>query len=189
MKIHVDQLSDEPRSYSFEADADWWLEREVDPGLREVLSEPVTQTVVASLMGASLYLEGRTESAFSLACSRCLERYRHPFSEPFRLVLEPAGRRVPSDPEGARQLAENGLYASDELEYGWFEGSELTLDDYFAELVALLVPVQPLCRDDCLGLCPSCGADRKSKACTCVQAPVNQPFAGLAALRDKLANG
>jgi uncharacterized protein len=79
------------------------------------------------------------------------------------------------------------LYVSDELEYGWFAGPELTLDDYFAELVALQVPVQPLCRDDCLGLCPSCGADRNREACACVQTPVNQPFAGLAALRDKLA--
>ena len=136
---------------------------------------------------ASVYLEGSTEAVLTLACSRCLERYRHAFSEVFRLVLEPAGDRVPADPEGARQLSENGLYVSDELEYGWFAGPELVLDDYFAELVALHVPVQPVCREDCLGLCSVCGVDRNRKPCSCVETPVHQPFAGLAALRDKLA--
>lgn len=187
MKIQVAGISEEKRAFAFSADTAWWEERGTDPRLHEALGEPVSLGVSASQLGASIYLEGRLDGELSLTCSRCLERYRHEFLDRFRLVLEPAGDRVPADPEGADQLARNGLYVSEELEYGWFQGGELTLDDFFAELVALAVPVQPVCRDDCRGLCPSCGVNRNEISCECEEGSGNRPFAALAGLRDKLA--
>ena len=31
----------------------------------------------------------------------------------------------------------------------------------------LALPMQPLCRPDCQGLCPSCGIDRNVDTCQC----------------------
>lgn len=187
MKIQVAGISEEERAFAFSAEAAWWEERGADPGLREALGEAVSLGVTATELGASIYLEGGLEGELSLTCSRCLERYRHEFLDRFRLVLEPAGDRVPADPEGANQLARNGLYVSEELEYGWFQGGELTLDDFFAELVALTVPVQPVCRDNCRGLCPRCGVNRNEISCECEKGSANHPFTALAGLREKLA--
>jgi uncharacterized protein len=98
-------------------------------------------------------------------------------------VLEPAGDRVPADPEGAAALAQEGLYLADELESGWFRGPEILLDRFVGEMLALGVPVQPLCQEDCRGLCPRCGIDRNLEACTCTELKPASPFAVLASLK------
>jgi uncharacterized protein len=99
-------------------------------------------------------------------------------------VLEPAGDRVPADPEGAAALAQEGLALADELESGWFRGPEIHLDRFVGEILTLAVPVQPLCREDCRGLCPRCGIDRNAASCACAEERPASPFAVLAALRD-----
>ena len=45
------------------------------------------------------------------------------------------------------------------------------------------LPLAPLCRPDCAGLCPSCGADRNEGPCGCVPAAANGRWAALDALR------
>jgi uncharacterized protein len=123
------------------------------------------------------------EGAFDLECGRCLARYRQPLRESFRLVLEPAGTRVPGDPEAAQALARDGLCLGDELETGWYRGAEIQVDSLCLELIALALPVQPLCREDCAGLCPRCGADRNTTPCECAELRPESPFAALASLR------
>ena len=43
-------------------------------------------------------------------------------------------------------------------------------------------PSVPLCRPDCLGLCPTCGADRNEEPCTCAE-PGDPRWAALDVLR------
>jgi uncharacterized protein len=50
------------------------------------------------------------------------------------------------------------------------------------DAIVLELPMAPLCRDDCRGLCPQCGADRNESECGCV-APVDQRWANLDVLR------
>jgi uncharacterized protein len=45
----------------------------------------------------------------------------------------------------------------------------------------LALPMKPLCRADCQGLCPACGANRNVAPCTCAPKP---PDPRLAVLRD-----
>ena len=186
MKIWVDRLTDTPTLLRFSVTPSWVAERfGADPEHRiEGLTEDVTFEARARRMGADVYLEGEVAGALELACSRCLTRYRGPIRERFRLVLEPAGDRVPADPEGAATLAHEGLYLADEIESGWFRGAEIQLDRFVGEMLALAVPVQPLCRDDCRGLCPRCGVDRNVASCGCSEARPESPFAVLASLRS-----
>lgn len=39
------------------------------------------------------------------------------------------------------------------------------------DAILLDLPLAPLCREDCAGLCPVCGIDRNEERCTCVAAP------------------
>jgi hypothetical protein len=121
VKLHVDRLSDSPTPFRFELTPAWW--REVSGGSEndaEGVAEGFAAELHAHKMGADVYLEGELRGALALECGRCLARYRQPVREAFRLVLEPAGDRIPADPEGAAALARDGLYLSDELEAGWF---------------------------------------------------------------------
>jgi uncharacterized protein len=54
------------------------------------------------------------------------------------------------------------------------------------EAVLLAVPEAPLCRQDCPGLCPQCGADRTTTVCSCVTETRDERWAALDALRGKL---
>lgn len=190
MKILVDRVSETPTPHEFHVSPGWWQEL-VEQGSpdRDALSEPLSLTVSAHRMGQDLFLAGALDGATEATCSRCLERYRQPLHEGFRLVLEPAGSRVPADPEGAAALVRDGLYLSDELEAGWFQGSEIDLAGFVRELITLLLPVQPLCKEDCRGLCPRCGIDRNHETCECEDGNPASPFAALRKLRDEMSGG
>lgn len=186
MKLLVDRLSETPSSHTYAVTPAWWEEVSGQPeGTREGIGDGLEIELRAHRMGADLYLEGEVRGELSLECSRCLARYRPPVRERFRLVLEPAGDRVPADPEGAAALARDGLYLSDELETGWYRGSEIELGAFFREVIALLFPVQPLCREDCRGLCPHCGIDRNLETCSCPETRRPSPFEALRGLRIK----
>ena len=44
---------------------------------------------------------------------------------------------------------------------------EIDLEPLARETVVLELPQAPLCREDCLGLCPDCGVDRNEGTCSC----------------------
>jgi uncharacterized protein len=179
MKISIDRLQETPTAFAFQGDSRWWGAR-----IPEHQDRPFQIEVRAHRMGEDVYLEGRLEGDLELACSRCLALHRYALSEPFRLVLEPAGAREPADPEGAASLARYGLCLGDELEAGWFRGSEIDLAAFLFELASLAVPVKPLCSEDCRGLCSSCGADLNESPCDCSEIRPDSPFAVLGTLRD-----
>lgn len=182
MKLPVDQLTDAPQEFRLRPEPGWWLAlRASMPELPED-PERFRFELRAHRMGRDLFLEGRVEGELELACGRCLSRYRHALREEFRLVLEPAGERVPTDPEGAESLARDGVWLCDELDSGWFQGHELDLGPCIREVIALALPLQPLCREECRGLCPRCGVDRNTEQCGCAP-PRHSPFAVLEALK------
>lgn len=185
MKILVDRLTSSPQAFAFEAGTAWW--RAVVPPQRDLppeLEEPFRVEGRAYRVADDLVVEGEVRGGLPLECGRCLARYREAIREPFRLLLEPAGARVPADPEGAEALARYGMCLSEELEAGWYRGSEIDLSGFVREIVCLAIPVQPLCREDCAGLCPRCGIDRNVGTCECPETTVDSPFAVLKALRS-----
>lgn len=190
MQLLIDRLTETPRVLTFGA----------DPALRALLAQhlPEVDAVSAEALGVELraglaghdvIIDGVVEGAFSLECSRCLARYGPRFREPFRLVLEPAGDRVPADPEAAAALARDGMCLGDEPGIGWYSGPEIDLRSAVLELMQLALPVQPLCREDCRGLCPRCGVDRNVEECRCKAASPESPFAVLRALRGTSTEG
>lgn len=191
MKLLLDRLTGTPSAFDYEASAAWWRQRAAESREEplEVL-RPFQFRLQAHRMGEDVLCEGTVEGEVRVECSRCGSRYPLGLREAFRLALEPARNRIPADPESAEALARSGLCLGDEIEAGWFRGTEIELDAYFAELVALGLPVQPVCREDCRGLCPVCGADRNAAECDCVGVAEGEqresPFAVLATLRDDL---
>lgn len=185
MRLLVERITESPRAERFEASAEWWRERV--PPVRddepEVL-EPFVFELRVSKMGEDILIEGTMTGAIRVACSRCVERYRQPLREELRLVLEPAGVRVPADPEGAASLARDGLCLGDELELGWYRGHEIRLDGFLAEVIALSLPMQPLPPVDERGRCVECGVDRTRPVESIEHEKPESPFAVLASLRD-----
>lgn len=186
MKISVSRLTATPVAERYAPGEGWWRERfaaeKAAPGT-DWIAEPVFN-VSAAQLGQNIHLSGDFEGSIEPQCGRCLKRYRHALQSTFQLMLEPLGDHAPPDPEGGESLERDGIYLADELELGWYRGDELELDTFLGELIALAWPVQPVCRDDCPGLCPQCGVDRNLERCKCEVPKPESPFAVLEALRE-----
>lgn len=70
--------------------------------------------------------------------------------------------------------------AETEEEIRHLEGDLVNLEPVLRDSVVLDLPFQPLCRPDCLGLCPDCGADLNADPEHSHQAPVDPRWSGLA---------
>ncbi len=61
----------------------------------------------------------------------------------------------------------------------------LDLNELLREQFYLALPMKPLCREGCLGLCPQCGADRNTTSCDCRTDWQDPRFAALKTLVDQ----
>lgn len=194
MKIIVERLTQSPVTEVFEASASWWRERiSATRDLDCEILVPFQFSLRSYLIGSDVIFEGKCSGEIGVQCGRCLARYRHALRDSFRLVAAEARGRVPPDSEGCESLARNGLYLSDELESAWYKGAVIELDGFFTEVIAEMLPLHPVCREDCKGLCPVCGVSQNDTNCGCDVAGLTpkkeSPFAVLAQLRHRGAGG
>ena len=187
MQLRVDRLTHSPTPLQHRATPAWWAEwcrESADEAIETVeVAEDFVFDGRAHVMGEEVLLEGELRGVFDAQCGRCLKRYRGRLREPYRLLLEPLKERTPVDPEGVEALERYGMWLGEQLEAGFYRGKEIDLAPFYAEVVALAIPVQPICREDCAGLCPHCGIDRSEASCECVDTKPDSPFAALAALK------
>jgi len=111
--------------------------------------------------GDEIWIRGKVHTIALQQCSRCLVD----FSEILELEFEVFCAKLPQ----ARTMSPKGL---DEEDGGvhFHDGQVLSIDGEIREAVLLGLPMRPLCREDCAGLCPRCGEDRNQGPCRCVRA-------------------
>lgn len=123
-------------------------------------------------------------------CVRCLAEYEEPMQVPFaaeyRVKGQPKGvRGRVSDKPVSRSTRTGTAEAADSEDTDEdvypYDGERLEMVEMLREQVILSNPMQPLCRQDCLGLCQVCGQNRNHRLCGCLEQPDSSPFA---ALRD-----
>lgn len=110
---------------------------------------------------------------FELLCARCLDPIARSVEEHFDLIFRPSG--VDAE-QGERSISEA------ETEIGYYERSGLSLEDVVREQVLLSLPDRSLCRENCKGLCPRCGANRNEINCGCETKPVDSRWSALGGL-------
>ncbi len=64
-------------------------------------------------------------------------------------------------------------------------GDRLDLEPLARDAVLLGLPLAPLCREECRGLCPACGANLNEGDCACEPGAKDPRWAALDALRDR----
>jgi uncharacterized protein len=116
---------------------------------------------------------GHVTTALELACSRCLEAFRVPVDAAFDLLYLPAA----SEPTAGEQEVED-----DDLGTSYYRDGVIDLADLVREQFYLALPMKPLCRDACRGLCPECGTNLNTGACACTHAWDDPRLAPLKAL-------
>ena len=96
---------------------------------------------------------------------------------------KPAKAKDDQGKDGKDDADDLGLeLATDDLDVYPYTGDVIDLEPLVREQFVLAVPYAPLCKDDCLGLCPQCGVDRNLTACEC-EKPIDPRFAALQGLK------
>jgi uncharacterized protein len=127
---------------------------------------PLTGSFLATRISEGIYLSGVLQSRMDLECVRCLENADVPLNMQIdELFYYPPG----SAPEGAYVVGENGF---------------IDLAPLVHELAWLAVPMQPLCKPDCQGLCMECGHNLNLGDCGCEEEDIDPRLSVLKQLLD-----
>ena len=65
------------------------------------------------------------------------------------------------------------------------EQNFLDLTEGLGQALLSAFPIAPICKDDCLGICPICTVNRNTIQCSCAKSSVDPRWAGLAGLLEK----
>jgi uncharacterized protein len=124
-------------------------------------------------------VSGELSTTLVLPCARCLEPVKQDVQRKFDLLYRPLGVDA-----GREEMSVTGA----EAEISYYQGEGLELNDAVREQVLLAVPLKVICREDCKGLCPHCGANLNLEQCSCAE-PIEDPrWSALKELRSKLEN-
>ena len=119
-----------------------------------------------------LFFDGSVHGIATGTCARCLAPFPLDVAKDFSLVLTPEQRL-----RGEIELAAGDLAES------FYRGTEVDVTRLVYEQVLLALPTRPLCDEECRGLCPQCGVNRNTTACSCTVESGDPRFAVLRGLK------
>ena len=129
----------------------------------------------ASRKGEEVRVGGSLQTSVELRCDRCLGPVPVPVNVDFVANFVRAG-----DPAvEAKELHD------EDLEVSVYDGDSVDLDELVREQILLALPARQLCRDDCRGLCPSCGKNLNTESCDCARHETDPRWAALADIKDR----
>jgi len=182
LQLHVDDIKEqgllldfcEPPE-SFPALEELQLQGEVS------FDGPIVVTGRVQRVAGLVEIEGAVQAAARMPCGRCLEDVVLPLDARFSVTFS---RELPEvvDEEDGSELE----LSAEEMGLIPFSGDEIDLREAIQEQVVMALPLRPLCRPECLGLCPQCGADLNHEKCGCEEPVFNSKFGSL---RDFKING
>ena len=140
-------------------------------GELEVLDAPWLEFRAESGGRGGARIVGRLSATLRLECRRCLDDVPWPMEVAFDFRFDPAVREWEE---------EGGVFALDP------NAAALDLTRPLREEWLLAMPQYVVCRDDCRGLCPVCGADLNEFDCGCT---LDRADPRWDALREMVADG
>jgi uncharacterized protein len=148
MHLNVSQLLKEPigsrRSYQINEHI----------GADEINS--ITGDVTLTRTKSGVMVKGEMTASITAICSRCLKSIDYKVNYDFEEEALPSVTTA----EGLSSTSQSDNLTIDERHM-------LDLSEAMQQYALLTMPVKPLCRPDCAGICPSCGQDLNQGPCQC----------------------
>ena len=140
---------------------------DTDLPLSEAVEVDLTVTATAT---GQVVAQGGIQARLNCQCRRCLDPIDHRMAEQVTLVYTPTDELSDDDDPELRPL--------DPV------GQDLDLSGAVREETILAAPLYPLCRSECKGLCPGCGANHNEEECGCDLEEPDPRWDALRALHD-----
>ncbi len=132
----------------------------------EVISENVSIRLKIQPIGSDLKIDGTASARLREMCDRCLI--------PYEINVEPAFELM---------LTENDLPSdkTDDLDIYPFPSNqkEFNFGPVIRDALVLERAMKKVCKEDCKGLCPSCGINLNRGKCDCHQTEINERWSAL----------
>jgi uncharacterized protein len=142
---------------------------EIDDGVRAV--GPVQGQVKLTRTNRGILADARLRTQLQQECSRCLDDVVAPLSVRFVEEYYPTVDLRTGTPLKAPEGGTGFMMT---------EAHEVDLREAVRQSVLLEMPMKPLCRADCAGLCLHCGKNLNEGPCTCQDEPVDPRLSVLA---------
>jgi uncharacterized protein len=139
---------------------------------------PARGELTVTNTGRMLLLTGDVRVEVETECSRCLRPMRMIVEA--RLTEEFATR--PAGPQGQVTAIEDDEPFARVVDEDSFD---LDLTELLRQNVLVAMPLQPICAQECRGLCPHCGRDLNDGDCGCREQEPESPFSALRDLLNK----
>lgn len=128
-------------------------------------------------------LTGKAMVDFEATCGRCLQPLKESLILPLAAEFEPLWKGQITD-----------AWEREELYRANYEGQDVDLEEMLLEHIFPNLPTKLLCKEDCKGLCPSCGQNLNQASCACEEvaeeeAESHSPFAILSQLKFEETKG
>jgi uncharacterized protein len=140
---------------------------------------PVTWKGQVAYADPGFLLRARLSYEQSLTCIRCLAPILDTVASDVQLMVYVDRSAAAAGEHELHEKDMGVLFVPDEV---------LETELVLIEQLQLNIPMKPLCRADCAGLCPSCGADLNAlegRDCGCGK-DVDPRWGGLVALRERI---
>lgn len=173
MRIDLERIQEKP--FSWQETLEFSPEELAAPELAAL--GPVAVEGKLTFVESGYLLTGRLRYVPRLVCDRCLREVPETRDIPLELLVLTHAKA----PEAEEQELEEK-----DLSVVHLSGDILDTEPLVVEQIQLNIPMKPLCRPDCAGLCPVCGIDLNEESCDCERQTPDPRWAALAALKGRL---
>jgi len=170
VKLRVDHIKEQAKTFSLEEPIAGFPALSAAEQAEECrFLTPVKSEITVVREFDHIRVDGRAETSVMLKCSRCLGEYEQSLSSHFTLFYT---KGVVGQEEEV-ELGEHDLVSVP------YQGDELDFAPEIEEQVLMELPLKPLCKDDCQGLCTVCGTNLNLGMCGCDRTPSNFKLSAL----------
>ncbi len=159
IKIRISGLSNGLHDYHFSAEPS-------EIGLEPNFATPVEIDVVLDKSTRQVYLKASLSTSGKFICDRCTDEFELALATKYNVFyLYDEGSAGSIPPEEVQVITPDTVH--------------LELSEDVRQFVLLSVPLKLLCREECKGLCPRCGANWNTAHCNCKQDASDSPWQSL----------
>ncbi len=185
MKINVTRIPDEGLEIDF-SEKEGWLQEKLHHTLaKEHQAEDKIWghfSIYRSLH--NIQVKAQMHLPIHATCARCLQNYVDEIDVKTERYFTPL-----FDSKRQREIEKklDVEVTLEDFQFSYYEGEEIDVGNMLVEQAVLDQPMIYLCRQNCKGLCPHCGANLNEKSCECKAKHLKEsPFAVLKKWKKEL---
>lgn len=141
----------------------------VTTALARLTPKPAHAELKAESVVEGILVSGTLAADATLECARCLKAFDTDLSVDVCELYVAEGHEAQADEDSYR-----------------VSGTDIDLEPMVRDALSLSLPLNPLCKESCKGLCARCGKDLTEGPCDCTDDELDPRWAELATLKERL---